>query len=311
MSTQSSQTTSLTLWQRISLEILWILCRGFAIMPHFVRHHIFGTICCFILRDVLHYRRRVIMDNLRRSFPDKSEAELNRICRGTYANLSEQIINTISQSGVSEKTLLHRMVITNAEPTRKAINGRSAILLTAHYGPWEAGSTVSLVFPEQTLVAVYHKITSPVMDELMKRIRMHKNVELVDMKRTMRHFVDNRDKRPMALGLIADQNPVLRANMRWYRFLHQWTAFFEGGETLAMKYHLPVYYFSPRRISAGHYEASFSLIYDGESPIAPGEITERYVRLLENEINAHPEMWMWSHRRWKHTPPAELQAQKI
>ena len=106
------------------------------------------------------------MDNLRRSFPDKSEAELNRICRGTYANLSEQIINTISQSGVSEKTLLHRMVITNAEATRQAINGRSAILLTAHYGPWEAGSTVSLVFPEQTVVAVYHKITSPVMDEL-------------------------------------------------------------------------------------------------------------------------------------------------
>ena len=251
------------------------------------------------------------MDNLRRSFPDKSEAELNRICRATYANLSEQIINTISQSGVSEKTLLHRMVITNAEATRQAINGRSAILLTAHYGPWEAGSTVSLVFPEQTIVAVYHKITSPVMDELMKRIRMHKNVELVDMKRTMRHFVDNRNKRPMAMGLIADQNPVLRANMRWYRFLHQWTAFFEGGETLAMKYHLPVYYFSPRRISAGHYEASFSLIYDGDSPIAPGEITERYVRLLENDINAHPEMWMWSHRRWKHTPPAELQAQKI
>ena len=307
----SNTTTQLTLWQRLSLEMLWILCRGFALLPHFVRHHFFGTLCTFILRDLIHYRRAVIMDNLRRSFPDKSEAELNRICRGTYANLSEQIINTISQSGVSEKTLLHRMVITNAEATRQAINGRSAILLTAHYGPWEAGSTVSLVFPEQTIVAVYHKITSPVMDELMKRIRMHKNVELVDMKRTMRHFVDNRNKRPMALGLIADQNPVLRANMRWYRFLHQWTAFFEGGETLAMKYHLPVYYFSPRRISAGHYEASFSLIYDGDSPIAPGEITERYVRLLENDINAHPEMWMWSHRRWKHTPPAELQAQKI
>ena len=307
----SNTTTQLTLWQRLSLEMLWILCRGFALLPHFVRHHIFGTLCTFILRDLIHYRRAVIMDNLRRSFPDKSEAELNRICRGTYANLSEQIINTISQSGVSEKTLLHRMVITNAEATRQAINGRSAILLTAHYGPWEAGSAVSLVFPEQTFVAVYHKITSPVMDELMKRIRMHRNVELVDMKRTMRHFVDNRDKRPMAMGLIADQNPVLRANMRWYRFLHQWTAFFEGGETLAMKYHLPVYYFTPRRISAGHYEASFSLIYDGESPIAPGEITERYVRLLENDINAHPEMWMWSHRRWKHTPPAELQAQKI
>jgi KDO2-lipid IV(A) lauroyltransferase len=199
----------------------------------------------------------------------------------------------------------------DADKIQKEIGNRSVIMLTAHFGPWEAGSTVSLVVPDQTFVAVYHKLTNPVIDELMKRIRQHTNVELVDMKHTMRHFIDNRNKRPMAMGLIADQNPVLRANMHWYKFLHQWTAFFEGGETLALKYHLPVYYFSPKRLSAGHYEGTFTLIYDGEEQVEPYTITERYVRLLENDINANPEMWMWSHRRWKHTPPAELQSQKI
>ena len=297
--------------QRFWLEVLWIICRGFALLPHCIRHYIFGTICYLLLCHVLRYRRRVIMDNLRRSFPDKNEKELRKICRGTYRNLTEQIVNMISQSGVSDKTLMHRMKVTNAEKVRKEIGNRSAIMLTAHFGPWEAGSTVSLVVPDQTFVAVYHKLTNTVVDELMKRIRTHTNVELVDMKRTMRHFVDNKDKRPMAMGLIADQNPVLRANMHWYKFLHQWTAFFEGGEVLALKYNLPVYYFSPRRISAGHYEGTFTLIYDGEEQVEPYTITERYVRLLENDINAHPEMWMWSHRRWKHTPPAELLSQKI
>lgn len=297
--------------QRFWLEVLWIICRGFALLPHCIRHYIFGSICYLLLCHVLRYRRGVIMDNLRRSFPDKSEKELRKICRGTYRNLTEQIVNMISQSGVSDKTLMHRMKVTNAEQVRKQIGNRSAIMLTAHFGPWEAGSTVSLVVPDQTFVAVYHKLTNTVVDELMKRIRTHTNVELVDMKRTMRHFVDNKDKRPMAMGLIADQNPVLRANMHWYKFLHQWTAFFEGGEVLALKYNLPVYYFSPRRISAGHYEGTFTLIYDGEEQVEPYTITERYVRLLENDINAHPEMWMWSHRRWKHTPPAELLSQKI
>ena len=301
----------LNITQKISLELLWILCRGFALLPHCIRHHFFGTLCFLLLCDVLHYRRKVIMDNLRRSFPDKSEKELQKICRGTYKNLAEQIINTISQAGVSDKTLMHRMKVNDADKIQKEIGDRSAIMLTAHFGPWEAGSTVSLVVPDQTFVAVYHKLTNPVIDELMKRIRQHTNVELVDMKHTMRHFIDNRNKRPMAMGLIADQNPVLRANMHWYKFLHQWTAFFEGGETLALKYHLPVYYFSPKRLSAGHYEGTFTLIYDGEEQVEPFTITERYVRLLENDINAHPEMWMWSHRRWKHTPPAELQSQKI
>ena len=302
---------SLTFAQKIGLETLWIICRGFALLPHCIRHYFFGTICYLLLCYVLRYRRRVIMDNLRRSFPDKSEKELQKICRGTYKNLTEQIINMISQAGVSDKTLMHRMKVNDAEKIQAEIGNRSVIMLTAHFGPWEAGSTVSLVVHAQTFVAVYHKLTNPVIDELMKRIRSHTNVELVDMKRTMRHFVDNRDKRPMAMGLIADQNPVLRANMHWYKFLHQWTAFFEGGETLALKYHLPVYYFSPKRLSAGHYEGNFTLIYDGEEQVEPYTITERYVRLLENDINAHPEMWMWSHRRWKHIPPAELQAQKI
>ena len=302
---------SLTFTQKIGLETLWIICRGFALLPHCIRHYFFGTICYLLLCYVLRYRRRVIMDNLRRSFPDKSEKELQKICRGTYKNLTEQIINMISQAGVSDKTLMHRMKVNDADKIQAEIGNRSVIMLTAHFGPWEAGSTVSLVVPDQTFVAVYHKLTNPVIDELMKRIRSHTNVELVDMKRTMRHFVDNRDKRPMAMGLIADQNPVLRANMHWYKFLHQWTAFFEGGETLALKYHLPVYYFSPKRLSAGHYEGKFTLIYDGEEQVEPYTITERYVRLLENDINAHPEMWMWSHRRWKHIPPAELQAQKI
>ena len=301
----------LNITQKISLELLWILCRGFALLPHCIRHYFFGTLCFLLLCDVLHYRRKVIMDNLRRSFPDKSEKELQKICRGTYKNLAEQIINTISQAGVSDRTLMHRMKVNDAEKIQKEIGDRSAIMLTAHFGPWEAGSTVSLVVPDQTFVAVYHKLTNPVIDELMKRIRQHTNVELVDMKHTMRHFIDNRNKRPIAMGLIADQNPVLRANMHWYKFLHQWTAFFEGGETLALKYHLPVYYFSPKRLSAGHYEGTFTLIYDGEEQVEPFTITERYVRLLENDINANPEMWMWSHRRWKHTPPAELQSQKI
>ena len=80
---------------------------------------------------------------------------------------------------------------------------------------------------------------------------------------------------------------------------------------MAMKYSLPVYYFSIRRIKAGYYEGRFTLIYDGKESVEPHTITERYARILEEEINHSPEMWIWSHRRWKHAPPAELQAQKF
>lgn len=306
----AQEKTQLTILQKIALESLWIVCRGFAMLPDFIRHGIFTNLSYAILR-LLRYRRKVMMDNLHRSFPDKTEQELKKICDKAYYNLAEQITNTISQAGISQKEMLHRLQMPNAEEVRKLIDGRSAIFLLGHYGPWEAGLAVSIAIPELQLVGVYHALKNQVIDELLKRIRIKPNIELVEMKRVTRYFLDNRGNFPMALGLIADQNPTYRSNMPWYKFLHQWTAFFDGGEMLATKYKLPVYYFSPRRIKAGHYEGIFTLIHDGVEPIEQYTITERYVRMLEKDIIEHPEMWMWTHRRWKHTPPAELLKQKI
>ena len=57
------------------------------------------------------------------------------------------------------------------------------------------------------------------------------------------------------------------------------------------------------RLRRGYYELEFLRLYDGEEPVAPNEVTERYVRQLESDIVADPGMWLWSHRRWKHRRP--------
>lgn len=307
----SMSNDKLSLPQRIALESLWLICRGFAMLPSFIRHGVFTNIVYFILCYIVHYRRKVMMGNLERSFPNKSHKEINALCKRAYHNLAEQIINTISQAGISSEEMIHRMQMPNAEVVRKTLNGRSGIFLLGHYGPWEGGLAVSVAFPELRLIGVYHKLKNKVFDELMKRIRIKPNIEMVEMKRTIRYYIDHRDKFPMAMGLIADQNPTWRSNMPWYKFLHQWTAFFDGGEMIATKYKLPVFYFSPQRVKAGHYIGHFTLIHDGEEPIEQFEITKRYVTLLEKDIKQHPELWMWTHRRWKYTPPEELQSQKI
>ena len=301
----------LNIWQKILLELLWILCRAFALLPHFVRYGIFKHMVYALLCHILHYRRKVIMQNLRNSFPDKGEEELYEICKKSYMNLSEQIISIVSQSGVSDETMLERMEVINAEETDHKIGNRNAVLMTAHFGPWEACITMGLVFKRHELVGVYHKLENPMMDELMKRIRRRTNSQLVDINSTMRYFLQNKDKKPIVLGLISDQNPAYRPNLYWHRFLHQWSAFYDGAEVIALKYKLPVFYFTPYKIKDGHYKGKYTMIYDGEEEVAPNVIMERYVRLLERDINENPHMWMWSHRRWKHTPPQELLSQKI
>ena len=95
-------------------------------------------------------------------------------------------------------------------------------------------------------------------------------------------------------------NPPRRPDSRWFRFLNQDTIFFDGGEKLALRCQLPVYFVKMERLRRGRYEMSFELIYDGKEEVAEYEITQRYVRMLEAEIRRRPELWMWSHRRWKH-----------
>ena len=102
------------------------------------------------------------------------------------------------------------------------------------------------------------------------------------------------------LCLIADQNPPKRPDSHWFRFLNQDTIFFDGGEKLALRCHLPVYFVRMDRLRRGRYEMSFVPLYDGVEEVAPNEITERYVRELERVICEQPELWIWSHRRWKH-----------
>ena len=301
-----SNSEELTRWQKFLTQLLWIICRGFAMLPRVVRHYGFGVPIYWILYYVMRYRRKVAMENLRNSFPEKSEKEIREICRKSYCNLAEQIINTISKAGISNEELLHRMDIHGVDEVAKIIGEQSCVFLTAHLGPWEAGTALSLSMPNHITVGVYHPLKNRVMDELMKRIRTHTRVELVPMKQTMRYFIQRSRQKPLIMGLIADQSPQRRAGQQWFKFLNQWTAFFDGGEVLARKYNLPVIYFSPRRIKAGIYEANMSIVYDGKEQVAEYEITKRYINLLEQDIISHPEMWMWTHRRWKRKPTPEI-----
>ncbi len=154
------------------------------------------------------------------------------------------------------------------------------------------------------VVAVYHPLRSPVMECLYQRLRNSSYATTVAMHDCVRFYLRHRatgiEGKNMVLGLIADQNPPRRPNSHWFRFLNQDTIFFDGGEKLARRFRLPVYFVRMDRLQRGRYRMSFELLYDGAEEVAENEITERYVRALEQMIRERPELWMWSHRRWKH-----------
>lgn len=299
--------TELTPVQRIGLEILWAMARLFAVMPYWFKYYVVEHFVFFLLYYCLRYRMRVVRTNLRNSFPEKSDAELLVIRRRFYRTLSEILIDTVNMAHMSREKARSVIGVEELEKHVEAVHGRDWIAMTAHFGCWEYCSYWGLYEPSQMLVAVYHPLRSKVVEHLYRRLRNYDNSMTVAMRDSLRFYLRNRgrgvDGKNLVMGLIADQNPPWRPDSHWFRFLNQDTIFFDGGEKLALRCHLPVYFVKMERLQRGRYRMSFERIYDGEEEVAPNEITGRYVRRLEEMIRERPELWMWSHRRWKHKRP--------
>lgn len=299
--------TELTPVQRIGLEILWAMARLFAVMPYWFKYYVVENFVFFLLYYCLRYRMRVVRTNLRNSFPEKSDAELLVIRRRFYRTLSEILIDTVNMAHMSREKARSVIGVEELEKHVEAVHGRDWIAMTAHFGCWEYCSYWGLYEPSQMLVAVYHPLRSKVVEHLYRRLRNYENSMTVAMRDSLRFYLRNRgrgvDGKNLVMGLIADQNPPWRPDSHWFRFLNQDTIFFDGGEKLALRCHLPVYFVKMERLQRGRYRMSFERIYDGEEEVAPNEITGRYVRRLEEMIRERPELWMWSHRRWKHKRP--------
>lgn len=301
----------LNLWQKMLYGVIFAFCKGVAILPHFVRYGIIGNTFYFLLHHCLHYRRRVIMDNLRTSFPERSEEELREICRRFYITLSDVIVDTLSMAAMSDEECRRHLIIENGDEIAEATRGRGFVGLLAHFGCWEYCLFWGLSYPWQTSVSVYHPLENPVFEKLFRRLRRRTGAITIPKEELMRFYMQHRstgyEGTDMVLGLIADQSPHVYAGSHWFRFLNHDTVFYEGGAKIAVKCNVPVYFIHLDRVSRGYYTARCEMLYDGQESVSEVEITERYVRLLEEMIRRRPELWLWSHRRWKHRKPADAE----
>ena len=293
------------IYEQAVVVLLWCLCYLFGILPRCVRYGVFAPFVAFILHRVAHYRYDVIIKQLPDSFPEKSDEEIDDICRRYYDHLAEMIVGTLSLAAMNDKSRRKATELNLTEEFEQMIEGRNVVVLTSHFGFWEIALNLYLFIPKHHVVVAYRPLKSRIMERLYRRLRNYERVDVVPSNNFMRHYVANRngiDGKNLAVGLISDQNCPPTKGCCWHSFLNHDSIFFDGGEQLARKFGLPVYYLELERIEAGRYRHNYTLLYDGVEEVKPHEITERYVRNLERTIVAKPEHWMWSHKRWKNRP---------
>lgn len=295
----------MNLGQKISYFFVRLFCLTFSALPYWVVYHLVLDFLYFILYKVARYRVRIVRINLKNSFPEYSVQQRLEIEKRYYKHLSELFIDTLVMVGVSEKTLRKRIHFLNLDEHLEQTKGKDFIAALGHYGSWELATSYQIFDSIHSEQIVYRPLHSKVFDVLFQRFRTKFGASVVPMADVMRHIIKLRaDKtegqKPFVLALVSDQVPPKYFHPMQFEFLSQPTTFFMGVEKMALRFKVPVYFLDVEKVARGCYNFTYQMIYDGEQEVPEGEITQRYINKLEAMIRRTPELWLWSHRRWKH-----------
>ncbi len=289
---------------KLGFRIIYGTAYAVGLLPHWFLYYVVVEILYFFLYVLARYRVKVVRINLSRSFPEKTKKELRTIENRFYRHLAECFVDAIDLASITEKQWNKRVVYLNLDQMAEEMQGSNWIDMLAHFGSWEMFSSYGFHPSVGACLAAYHPLNNKAFDMYYIKIRnTFPSIKAVPMTQLLRFYMTHKETklagRPMGLALIADQNAPEDAQSQWTLFLNQPTIFFHGGEKIARKFGIPVYYMHMRKTARGKYEVWYEQIWDGSSPVEDHEITNRYASRLEADIIERPELWIWSHKRWK------------
>ena len=266
--------------------------------------YVFSDCLYLLVGKVVKYRHKVIWKNLKDSFPEKDEAELQRIEREFYHYFCDYLVETIKLLNMSKRELRQRMVFTGIEEMNELLEkGVSCAVYLGHYGNWELITSLPLWVSENAQCCqVYHPLQNERFDKLFKSVREKHHALCIPMAETLRQVVSYRQKKqPIVIGYIADQAPFWNNIHHWVDFLNHDTPVLTGSERIIKKTGQAVFYGDVSRVRRGYYQCDFKLITTEPAKYKDWEITDKYFQLLEETIRRQPELYLWSHKRWKRT----------
>lgn len=257
----------------------------------------------FFLYHVAEYRKKVVRENLKNSFPEKTQTELREIERRYYHYLADYMMESMKMMRLTKEGMLKRMKFHGIDLYLRLMEEHGGIVVAMpHYAnfEWTLGMKI-LMKPEDVAVQVYKPLRNKYMDKMFQNIRSRFGGYNVAKHSAVRETVRlKRDGKKMVLALIADQAPSWSDVAYWTTFLNQDTDFMNGSERFAKLLNFPMMYCDIKKTKRGYCEATFELMSDKPKETADGQLTEMFVRRVEQTILRDPAYWLWSHKRWKH-----------
>jgi Kdo2-lipid IVA lauroyltransferase/acyltransferase len=282
---------------KIILLPIWLIAH----LPMWVLHSI-SWVCFFFIFHIAKYRKRVVYTNLRNSFPEKNEQEINKIAKRFYLHLCDIFLESFYALRMKPEEVIKRFTIENREVYDKLYAaGKEIICMTGHYANWEWSGSAWLQMPHHT-IGVYKPLTNKMFDRFFIHLRTCFGSDISSIRNAFKSAHNCRKNgNKFAMLLVGDQRPVPHEIKLWINFFNQDTPVILGPEKMAHKFNAAVVFFDVQPVKRGYYKVYPIVLAENSKDTAEFEIIKKFYETLENQVRKRPEYYLWSHKRWKYT----------
>ncbi|WP_452227813.1 lysophospholipid acyltransferase family protein [Lacinutrix sp. MEBiC02404] len=285
--------------------LLWII----SILPFRILY-VVSDILYVLVYYIIGYRKKTVKYNLNLVFPDKSEKEITTISKKFYHHLCDMILESVKSLTISEAEMMKRFKLTNIEEIHKLEKeNRNIVLMCAHYANFE-WIFITQKFVKHKGYGVYKRLANKYFDRLIKRKRAKYNTQLITTKETIPVLMESIKNGELSIsGFVSDQSPKVNKAYHWNDFMGIKVPVHTGAEMLAKRLDSSVVFFGVKKIKRGYYETTFKTLAKNANDYKNYEITDMFLKLVEEQIYSAPEYYLWTHKRWKHKDkvPTEFQ----
>ncbi len=264
--------------------------------------YLISDLIFFVIYYFVGYRKKVVLENLRRSFPEKSPKEIEKIRKQFYINFADYIVEMVRSFTISRTELRVRVQHLNQDLfTDAKAEGKNIILLAGHVFNWEWFNALASIVPQKHCHPVYRKVQSTFWEDQIKKIRNSFGNEALEAGDVMRHIFRNKNDGDSVYMFVADQTPHVSFVDVGLEFLNQETPVFIGYDKLATRMDLVFIYCEMKKVKRGYYQINYHRIVPDGEKFEEFEVVKKFHKLLENTINKRPSNYLWSHRKWKYS----------
>jgi len=250
-------------------------------------------------------RRAVVERQVRAALPEKTEEEVLRIARASYAHLGRTTIETALVPAYGREKILGLFEGDRGwdEVERLRAQGRGILFVSGHLGNWELGGAY-IAARGMPLEAVARRMQNPLFDAYITDTRQAIGMRVIPDAEAVRR-VPRAMREGHGVAMLVDQGAVGLAST-WVPFFGRLAKTPRGPAVFALRLQAPVVFAVAIRQPTGKYVMHFEQVPvtpTGDREADVDRIVTDYTSTLERWVRRYPEQYFWHHRRWKHQRP--------